>query len=211
VYDDIYGREPGALIATGISEAEYLDKYAEHFCEWLNGNVIRIAPETFRHGETIGYLMFLLEAYFALKPIGQLIGWRFPTRLSSLRVCREPNLMVILNPRRAAPEDYMLDGAADICIEVVSESSVARDRGEKFVEYEQGGVREYWIFDYRRKEAILYRRNEEGVFARQSEDEEGNYRTPLLPGLVINVPTLWREKLPGLMSIAKTIEAMLNA
>jgi len=37
------------------------------------------------------------------------------------------------------------DGPADLAIEIVSEESRLRDRGEKFAEYEVGGVKEYWI------------------------------------------------------------------
>ena len=211
VYDTIYGKEPGATIATGISEEEYLDQYAEHFCEWINGTVIRIAPETLRHGDTVGYLMMLLDAYRELNPLVQVIGWAFPMRLPVLRVCREPNLMVLLPPRRVANDDYVVDGAADICIEVVSEFSVARDRGEKFAEYEQGGVKEYWLVDYLRTDALFYRRSEDGVFIPQSLDADGNYCTPLLPGLAVHVPTLWAEKKPGPGAISRAVEAMLKS
>ena len=51
----------------------------------------------------------------------------------------------------------------------------------------------------------------EGVFVRQPEDADGNYRTPLLPGLVVHVPTLWREKLPGPGAVVRAVEAMLHS
>ncbi len=37
---------PALIVATEISEQEYLDKYAEHHCEWVNGTVIKMAPAT---------------------------------------------------------------------------------------------------------------------------------------------------------------------
>ena len=52
----------GEIIATGVSEEEYLEKYAEHHCEWVNGTVIKMAPATFRHNLIIGYFYMLLEA-----------------------------------------------------------------------------------------------------------------------------------------------------
>ena len=60
----------GEIIATGVSEEEYLDKYAEHFCEWVDGTVINMAPATLRHDETLAMVRDLLEAYFELSPIG---------------------------------------------------------------------------------------------------------------------------------------------
>jgi Uma2 family endonuclease len=126
-------------------------------------------------------------------------------------VNREPDLMIVLNTHLERLAKTAVNGAADICIEVVSQESILRDRGEKFREYEQGGVSEYWIWDILRAEALLYRRNEEGVYVRQPEDADGNYRTPLLPGLILNVPTLWREKLPGPAATAHAVQTMLES
>jgi Uma2 family endonuclease len=103
-----------------------------------------------------------------------------------------------------------MQGAADICVEVVSQESSRRDRGEKFEEYEKLGVGEYWIWDPLRSEASFYRLNKSGVYTRQSEDADGNYRTPLLPGLAVHVPTLWSEKRPGPGAISRAVQAMLN-
>jgi Uma2 family endonuclease len=207
---DISYTPSGEIIATGVSEAEYLEKYAAHFCEWVNGTVIRMAPATFRHNSIIGYVGTLLEAYFELNPVSIVAYSPFLQRLTEIRVNREPDLMIVLDSNPNALTETALIGAADICIEVVSPESVARDRGEKFEEYEKGGVGEYWIFDYPRAEALFYRRNEEGIFIRQPEDADGNYQTPLLPGLSIHVATLWEQKLPGPGATARAVEAMLK-
>ncbi|HVU13189.1 MAG TPA: Uma2 family endonuclease [Phototrophicaceae bacterium] len=200
----------GQIIAMGVSEEEYLDKYAEHFCEWVNGTVIKMAPATDRHDETIRYGARLLEAYFELKPIGELRHLPFLMRLPT-GVNREPDLLVVLNNNLSILAKTSVNGAADICIEIVSPESIKRDRGEKFEEYEKGGVGEYWIWDILRAEALFYARNEEGIFVPQDLDAAGNYRTSLLPGLVINVPTLWRKKLPGPIAVGRSVEAMLES
>ena len=49
-----------------------------------------------------------------------------------------------------------LDGPADVVVEIISPESRLRDRGEKFAEYEMGGVREYWLIDSERHEADWY-------------------------------------------------------
>jgi Uma2 family endonuclease len=201
----------GEIIATGVSEEEYLEKYAADFCEWVDGTVIKMAPATFRHNLIIGYLYMLLNAYFDLKPTGLVALSPFLQRLPEINIAREPDLIVVLNSNPGQFTNTAMIGAADICIEVVSQESVARDRGDKFQEYEKGGVGEYWIFDYLRTEALFYRRNAGGIFVRQAEDADGNYRTPLLPGLALHVPTLWREKLPGPAATARAVQTMLES
>ena len=211
IISEIIYTPSGKIVATGVTEEEYLEKYAEHFCEWVNGTVIKMAPATFRHNSLIGYLATLLDAYFELNPIGVVAQSPFLQRLPGISVSREPDLMIILNSNPNPLTDTAMNGAADICIEVISPESVSRDRGEKFEEYEKGGVGEYWIFDYHRTEAIFYRRNDQGVFVRQAEDADGNYQTPLLPGLVLNIATLWREKLPGPGATVRAVAAMLKS
>jgi hypothetical protein len=39
----------------------------------------------------------------------------------------------------------------------------------------------------------------------QYADADGNYRTPALPGLVLHVPTLWHEQLPGPIAVAQAV------
>ena len=209
IMSEIIYTPSGQIIATGVSEEEYLDKYAEHFCEWVNGTVIKIAPASGRHDETLRYGARLLEAYFEIEPIGVLRQMPFLMRLST-GVNREPDLLVILNANIDRLTETSVNGAADICIEVISPESVKRDRGEKFDEYEKGGVGEYWIWDILRAETLFYRLNEAGVFVRHTEDTDGNYRTPLLPRFVLNVPTLWRDKLPGPAATARSVAAMLK-
>jgi Uma2 family endonuclease len=87
---------------------------------------------------------------------------------------------------------------------------VDRDRGDKFVEYEKGGVGEYWIFDPIHKETLFYRLNAEGVYVPQYADVDGNYQTPILPDLMLHVPTLWQEQLPDLYAVAQAVQAMVK-
>jgi Uma2 family endonuclease len=198
------------IIATGVSFEEYMEKYAGDFCELVEGNVIKKPPIHERHDELSRYLSVLFGAYFAVKPIGIIRRAPFVMRALPELPKREPDLQIILKTNPKQPKPTLMDGAADICIEIVSPGSEDTDRGEKFIEYEKGGVGEYWIFDHRRKEALFYRLNEEGVYIPQYADDDGNYRTPILPGFALHVPTLWQSPLPDLFSVADAVKAMLK-
>ena len=201
----------GEVIATGVSLEEFMERYAAHHCEWVEGVVIKMAPAARKHNKLIYYLEQLFEAYFELRPIGEVISQTFVMRLEAFpNRRREPDLMVVLKTNPHELKDTYMDGPADICIEVVSEESGERDHGEKFIEYEKGGVPEYWIIDHLRRETRFYRLDENGRYSRQTEDTAGYYRTPTLPGLALHVPTLWQDDLPGPGATHEAVKVMLG-
>ncbi len=201
----------GEVVATNVSLEDYMDHYAADFCEWVEGLVIRMAATTLKHDDLGYYLRQLFTAYFELHPLGIVKSEPFVMCLPAFpRRRREPDLMIILKTNPHELKQTYLDGPADICIEIVSEESVERDHGDKFREYEKGGVPEYWILDPLRSESRFYRLNEAGRYIRQSEDEAGNYRTPVLPGLVLHIQALWQDDYPGPLATAKAVATMLG-
>ena len=199
------------IIAANVSLDDYLEHYAAHHCEWVEGMVITMSPVHLRHDQIAAYLRLLFETYFEIRPIGRVVSEPFVLRLPEFpNRRREPDLMVVLDVNPHELKDTYMDGPPDICIEVVSPESTARDHGEKFAEYEQGGAPEYWIIDPVRTECRFYRRNDKGIYLRQPEDQQGNYHTPTLPDLALPVPTLWQEKLPGPAATVKAVQQMLE-
>jgi len=79
---------------------------------------------------------------------------------------------------------------------------LARDRGDKFLEYEKGGVKEYWLIDPIRQLAEFYRLDN-GVYRLAPVDNDGIYRSIVIAGVWLRVDWLWQEPLPPLMSILK--------
>jgi Uma2 family endonuclease len=201
----------GGIVATNVSLDDYMEHYAADHCEWVEGVVIRVSPAELKHNTLLYYFYQLLTAYFELRPIGRVIGQPFVMRLAAFpNRRREPDLLVVLKTNPHQLRETYMDGPADLCIEIVSEDSVDRDHGDKFKEYEKGGVPEYWIVDPIHKESRFYRLNEAGIYSRQTEDVQGNYRTLTLPGLVLHVPTLWNEELPGPGATSAAVKAMLE-
>jgi Uma2 family endonuclease len=117
---------------------------------------------------------------------------------------------VILEDRRAAFTETALLGPASIVIEVISNATRATDFGDKFTEYETGGVQEYWLLDPLRQEAHFYRRNAEGIFMPQGLSADQNYHTLLLSDFRLHVPTLWQSQLPGIIQVVQQMTALLQ-
>lgn len=192
----------------GVSAEDYLAEYADQYCEWVEGVIIRMSPASQRHDALTAYFRHLVDAYLELNPIGRAFSAPFVMRLA--HSFREPDIQIVLADNPHTLTDTGLHGGADICLEVVSPESVARDYGDKFAEYEQAGVREYWIIDPLRLECRFHRLQSEGYYTTILPDTNGDYRTPLLPQLVVNVDTLWLDPLPGAVTIAEQVKTMLR-
>ncbi len=202
--------DAGSAERVPVSLDDYLANYAAQHYEYVEGVLVEMSPASLIHNNLIYYVFALLNAYFELTQSGQVVGQPFVMRLPAFpERRREPDLMVILNGNTGTLTPTAMDGAPDIVIEIVSDESVTRDYGEKFEEYEKGGVPEYWLIDPIRQDAVFFRRGEK-VYARHSADADGHYESPALPGLRVHVPTLWADKLPGPAATARAVAAMLN-
>ncbi len=197
-------------VVTPVSADDYMQHYAAAHYEWVNGVLIAMSPISSEHDEITGFLYLLLRAYLEQKPLGKVKREPFVMKLEKTNSRREPDLQVILGENLANLKKTFMDGAADICIEVVSAESVTRDHGEKLKEYETGGVREYWIVDPLRDECRFYRLAD-GIYKPVKLDAEETYQTPLLPQFKLAVPVLWQKELPEFSEIGAMVQAMMKA
>ena len=198
----------GKIVAVDISLEDYLQDYTDGHYEWVGGVVVQMSPISVRHHMLVKFLYKFLDVYLEEKgwhlTLGEPFGMRTKTSM------RQPDIQVILNETLTNLKSTYLDGPADICIEIVSEESVSRDYGEKFAEYEDVGVREYWIIDPLRDRVTFYRLDENGRYRSILPDENGRYTTPLLPKFYLPVDVLWQEELPGYFEIGDMVKAMLQ-
>ncbi len=109
---------------------------------------------------------------------------------------REPDLLFVAQEHLDRLKETYLDGPADLVVEIISPESLERDRGAKFVEYEAGGVPEYWLLDPLRRWVEFYRLGEDGRYRAAFAGAEGTYHSVALPGFWLRVEWLWQEPLP---------------
>jgi Uma2 family endonuclease len=185
----------GHIVAYDVSEEVYLKNYARFYHEWVNGTVVKFPTADNRHNAIARYLGLMLSAYFRLRPVGYAFRAPFVMRLEELRACFEPDIQVLFTRNKNRLTESLITGPSDIAIEIVGEETQQRDYAEKLYAYERGGVSEYWIIDPLRKECRFYVANKKQVYVFQDVDDY--YSTPRLPGLMLHLPTLWEDPLPG--------------
>ena len=124
-------------------------------------------------------------------------------KLSKEKRGREPDLLFVSKKNLHRLKKNYLDGAADLVIEIISPESRGRDRGDKFYEYENEGVKEYWLIDYERRVVEFYNLDKKGIYQLKQPDENNFFHSQVLKNLELKIDCLWQEKLPTLLEIVK--------
>jgi len=199
-----------AILATNVTFETYLEQFAGQYAEWVNGTVIGMSPIDRRHDELSRFLSFLLELFLNYRPVATIRAAPTTMRLRSDLPAREPDLQIILDEHADRLTDTYVDGPADWVIEIVSPESVARDRGEKFHEYERGGVNEYWIVDPHRQQLLAYSLGSDGLYTPIPEDQQGRIASVTLPEFRLKVEVLWQSPLPGALARVEMVRAMVE-
>lgn len=171
--------------------------------EWVDGEVVVLAPASSWHQDLCDFITALLRHYAEAKGGGFVRSAPFLMRTGPNLPAREPDVVFVSRERDEVIKENYLDGAADLVVEVVGPDSRSVDRGDKFSEYEAGGVREYWVIDPQRKRAEFYRLNEEGFLEPVAVAEDRIYRSRVMDGMWVRVDWFWQEPLPPLLSVLK--------
>jgi Uma2 family endonuclease len=172
--------------------------------EWVDGEIIEHMPPTEAHQNIVVYLVALLRAYVTKLNLGRVLVAPFQVRLWPGGPAREPDVFFVGRDKLPMSHPARFEGAPDLIVEVISPGSVTLDRITKFREYEQAGVREYWIIDPRphQQQADCYGRDDEGHFVPLPPDENGVFWSRAVPGFRVPVDRLWlvgpQDELPDI-------------
>jgi Uma2 family endonuclease len=178
---------------------EWLDE--DTWAEWVDGEVILMSPVNDEHQSLAMYLKVMMGFYVNSGGLGTVLDEPFQMKSGSNLPGRSPDILFVSAERQHLIQRHFLNGPADLVVEVISPESRARDRGEKYYEYEQAGVREYWIIDPERKQVEFYVLSEKGIYQPAFVGHEGEYRSAAIEGFWLRVEWLWER--PPMMEVIK--------
>ena len=188
---------------------EFLDWADEDtLAEWVAlpgkeiGEVIVTSPASKQHQSIAGFLTSVMRIFCEQHNLGIVLVAPFQMKLEH---GREPDVLFVATEHLGRLRETFLDGPADLAIEIISPESVSRDRGEKYYEYEAGGVREYWLIDPLRQVAEFYRLDEGGRYGVVLAGREGVYRSEVVAGFWLRVEWLWQEPLPKTLDVLREL------
>ncbi len=186
---------------------EFLDWADEDtLAEWVDGEVVMYSPASEPHQRIAGFLVTVMRIFVEQRDLGIVLSAPFQMKLE--RSGREPDVLFVAKEHLDHLQETYLDGPADLAVEIVSPESAGRDRGDKFYEYEAGGVSEYWLIDPRTERAEFYRLTAGGRYQQISPNAEGVYRSTVLSGFWLQVEWLWQEPLPRTLDVLRELELL---
>lgn len=187
-----------------LSYEEFLNwEGANQHVEWVDGKVVYMSPLSKEHHHLRLFLLRLISDYVDSHHLGRVCFEPFQMKTGPKLPGRSPDIAFVATKHLPRLKRLYLDGPADLVVEVASKGSRAVDRGEKFFEYEQGGVPEYWFIDPHRKTAEFYVMGAHGIYDWVPVGQDGRYHSKTIEGLWIDTHWFWREPLPTILSILK--------
>lgn len=198
-------RRPPAGKLTFEEFHDWLDE--DTWAEWVDGEVQMVSPANLRHQELGFFLSRIVGAWVEAHDLGVVLPPPFVMRMPPpVDQAREPDLLFIARTHLDRLKPTYLDGPADLVVEIVSPDSLARDRGEKYAEYERAGVPEYWLLDQDRRWAEFYQLGPDERYRTVFAGSSGTDESRALDGLKLPVEWLWQEPLPKVAEALRTLD-----
>jgi Uma2 family endonuclease len=156
----------------------------------------------------------VIELFVKRRKLGRVYGPDFTTRLTLKHkvVRRDPDVMFVSTESMPRATRTVLNGPPELAVEVVSPDSEFRDFNQKFLEYQEAGVREYWIVNPASQQIHLFVRDEKtNGFAPRDPDAEGRYQSSVLPGIWFRGKDLFVDDRPDAVELLNRIDPSILA
>ena len=193
-----------------MSYEDYLQWAPENrVTEWVEGEVIIHMPPKLEHQSILEFVFRLITGYVELHKLGVTRIAPFAVKLWPDGPSREPDMFFLKAEKKDRLQSKQLDGPPDLIVEVISPDSVHRDRDDKFHEYAEAGVPEYWIIDSRpgRQRADFYQLAESGHYQLAATEDDERVESKSLPGFWLNPVWFWQEPQPGVIGLLFNMSA----
>lgn len=132
------------------------------------------------HQRVVTNLVYYLLEFVKTHALGEVYVAPFDVVFSRYDVV-EPDILYVSSARRSVITEKNVQGAPDLAVEVLSESTADIDRTMKLKLYARFGVQEYWIIDPEECSAKVYRRSQEGLELAATLQANDSLTSPLFP------------------------------
>ena len=155
--------------------------------EIIDGRLFVTPSPRTAHQKVVTNLCYFLADFIKKEELGEVYVAPFDVVLSRFDIV-EPDVLYISKARATILTEKNVQGAPDLVVEVLSESTAEIDRTTKLKLYARFGVQEYWIIDPIICSAEIYRPEKGSFELAATLHSEDSLTSPLFPGF--NLPLL---------------------
>jgi Uma2 family endonuclease/uncharacterized protein YciI len=173
--------------------------------EWVDGEVIIASPDSNKKQVIREFLHNVLRIFVGVNKLGIV---RVRCKMKLQRSGREPDLLFVTTEQLDKLKPTHLDGPANMVVEISSPDNIGHDRGDKFYEYEQAGITEYWLIDPVRQWAELYIIGKHGRYEPMLCGSSGMFQSSAIEGFWLNMDWLWEP--PPILQTLRELNIISN-
>jgi len=159
--------------------------------ELVEGQVAIFPSQTPHHSRAVMKLILALAGHIESGQMGEL----FPSINTILDpyTVRRPDLLFVAKSRRHLIGKKAMEGPTDLAIEVISPSSERIDLVDKFGQYRDARIENYWIVDPEARTIESWRLEQGAYVSTGSGRKNEVVNLPPFADLQIPLARLWRE------------------
>ncbi len=169
----------------------------------IDGVIYMASPDNLDGFRLSKWLMGLTDDYVNEKDLGEIFGIRIAFRLD-FDQSPEPDIGFVQKSRLHLAKRGYFNGPPDAAFEIVSPESIERDYEKKRHQYEEYGVREYWIIDEMEQLVTLLRLNKRGKF-QEVRAKAGIFSSEVIDGFWLDPNWLWQTPRPKKSAILEQL------
>lgn len=158
--------------------------------ELFDGKLVMTPSPNVQHQRVIARLCTQLLNYVEAHSLGLLIITPTDTIFDQYTVL-QPDMLFVGRERIPEVVKDRIEGAPDLTIEVLSPSTIEKDRRRKLTVYCQFGVQEYWIVDPEAQTIELYTRDGGALRHSRTFSSTEAVQSSLFPGLCLPVASVF--------------------
>lgn len=125
------------------------------YYQLIEGEIVMSPSPLTVHQRIVGRLFAVLHNHVQEHGLGEVFLAPLDVFLNDINVY-QPDIAFVSTARSKQVSRRGIDGAPDLCIEVLSSSTGRYDRGAKKKVCAQAGVTEYWLIDPKRQSVAIY-------------------------------------------------------
>ena len=181
--------------AKGFTYQDYLEMPEEPGVrfEILEGMLVKEPSPNVMHQRVSRRLQRILVDFFEeFDPEGEVFYSPLDVTFGDITVV-QPDLLYVSGEQKQIIEDTRIDGPPSLIVEILSLSTIRKDRLRKMQIYQKAEVRHYWLLDPKEKTLECYAL-QNGLYARVASGMDDDVvEHPNFKGLAIDLAAIWQQ------------------